>query len=54
MYVVVNSTSGGFQVVIRGTGPTAGVLVAAGSTALVVWNGTDFVVATTTVNGGIF
>jgi hypothetical protein len=29
--------------VIRGTGPTTGITVAAGDKALVAWNGTDFV-----------
>ncbi|RPJ31863.1 MAG: hypothetical protein EHM17_14840 [Verrucomicrobiaceae bacterium] len=43
LYVVINSTTGGFGVVIRGVGPTTGVTVANGKTAVVVWNGTDFV-----------
>ena len=42
-YVVVNITTGGFGVVIRGAGPTTGVTVAAGSIAFVAWNGSDFV-----------
>ena len=60
LYVVINSTTGGFGVVIRGVGPTTGVTVANGKTAVVVWNGTDFVevapaVATTATNlaGGV-
>lgn len=40
-YVVINSGTG--SVVIRGSGPTTGVTVAAGYKALVAWNGSDFV-----------
>lgn len=43
LYVVINSTTGGFGVKIVGVGPTTGVTVAAGKTAVVVWNGSDFV-----------
>ena len=60
IYVVVNSTTGGFGVKIVGAGPTTGVTVAAGKTAVVVWNGSDFVevapaTATTATNlaGGV-
>lgn len=42
-YVVINATSGSQSIVIRGTGPTTGVTVAAGKKSLVAWNGTDFV-----------
>ena len=40
-YVVINAGTG--SVVIRGSGPTAGVTVASGYKALVAWNGSDFV-----------
>ena len=60
LYVVINSTTGGFGVKIVGVGPTTGVTVAAGKTAVVVWNGSDFVevapaTATTATNlaGGV-
>lgn len=43
LYVVINNTTGGLGVVIRGVGPTTGVTVANGKTAVVVWNGSDFV-----------
>ena len=46
MYVVNNSTSGGYAVVIRGvTGPTTGVTVANGEKAIVFWSSVagDFV-----------
>lgn len=44
-YIVVNATTGGFSVVLRGVGPTAGVSVPAGKVMFVVWNGSDFVAA---------
>ena len=46
MYVVNNSTSGGFSITIRGTtGPTTGVTVANGEKAIVYWSSVagDFV-----------
>jgi len=44
-YVVINDTSGGFAVTVRGgpTSPTTGVSVAAGTRAIIAWNGSDFV-----------
>jgi len=47
-YAVINSTTGGFAVVVRGAGPTTGVSVPAGYASLVAWNGSDFVVVATT------
>jgi hypothetical protein len=43
IYAVVNNTTGGFAVKIVGVGPTTGVTVANGKTAIVIWNGADFV-----------
>lgn len=40
-YVVINAGTG--SVVIRGVGPTTGTTVSSGATALVAWNGSDFV-----------
>jgi len=52
-YVVVNAGTG--SIVVRGSGPTTGVTVAAGEKCLVAWNGSDFVkiasVAIATANG---
>jgi hypothetical protein len=44
-YVVINDTTGGFAVTVRGgpTSPTTGVSVAAGTRAILAWNGSDFV-----------
>jgi hypothetical protein len=40
-YIVINAGTG--SVVIRGSGPTAGVTIPSGTRALVAWNGSDFV-----------
>jgi hypothetical protein len=44
-YVVINDTTGGFAVTVRGgpSTPTTGVTVAAGTRAIIAWNGSDFV-----------
>jgi hypothetical protein len=44
-YVVINDTTGGFAVTVRGgpSSPTTGVTVAAGTRAIIAWNGSDFV-----------
>lgn len=47
IYTVINATTGGFSVVLRGTGPTTGITVLAGTVAQVAWNGTDFVLVGT-------
>ncbi len=43
LYTVINATTGGFSVVIRGAGPTTGVTVLNGQKVKVAWNGSDFV-----------
>jgi len=55
-YLVINGGTG--SIVIRGSGPTTGVTIPAGTRALVAWNGSDFVkvasnpaVLTTDVSG---
>jgi hypothetical protein len=40
-YLVINAGTG--SIVIRGSGPTTGVTIPAGTRALVAWNGSDFV-----------
>jgi hypothetical protein len=42
-YLVINATTGGFAVTLRGAGPTTGVSIAAGERAVCAWNGSDFV-----------
>ena len=41
-YVVYNQTSGGFSVKLAAPGPTTGVTILNGETAVVAWNGADF------------
>jgi hypothetical protein len=57
VYVIINATTGGFAVKIVGAGPTTGVTVANGKSAVVAWNGSDFVTVSTNdvasvANGG--
>jgi trimeric autotransporter adhesin len=40
-YLVINAGTG--SIVIRGSGPTTGVIIPSGTRALVAWNGSDFV-----------
>lgn len=47
-YIVINNTTGGFGVKIVGVGPTTGVTIANGTNAVVVWNGSDFEVVSST------
>ena len=42
-YVVQNQTTGGYAVKLVGAGPTTGITINNGETAVVAWNGTDFV-----------
>jgi hypothetical protein len=43
VYIVINATSGGYDVKLVGAGPTTGVTVANGKAAVLAWNGSDFV-----------
>ena len=43
IYTVINATTGGFSVKIVGVGPTTGVTILAGESALIAWNGSDFI-----------
>lgn len=43
MYTVINASGGTQSIVIRGVGPTTGVTIIKGESALVAWNGSDFV-----------
>jgi hypothetical protein len=48
-YIVINAGTG--TIVIRGAGPTTGVSVSANTTALVAWNGSDFVAISSSSGG---
>jgi hypothetical protein len=51
LYTVINATTGGFAVKLVGAGPTTGLTIPAGASALVAWNGSDFVeIGATTIN----
>ncbi|MEI8286387.1 MAG: hypothetical protein WCG15_03690 [Actinomycetes bacterium] len=52
-YIVINKTGSTQDIVIRGSGPTAGVTITAGNKALVAWNGVDFVQISTSTSSGI-
>lgn len=41
-YTVINATTGGYDVYIRGVGPTTGIAVPMGYAVQVAWNGSDF------------
>jgi len=43
IYTVINATTGGFSVKLVGAGPTTGVTIVAGESAICAWNGSDFV-----------
>ena len=43
IYTIINATTGGYSVKLVGVGPTTGVTVVAGESALVAWNGSDFI-----------
>jgi hypothetical protein len=54
MYVVINDTTGGFAVTVRGgpTSPTTGVTVAAGTRAIIAWDSSASVLDFVNVGGG--
>jgi hypothetical protein len=43
IYTVINATTGGFSVKLVGSGPTTGLTIPNGASAVVAWNGSDFV-----------
>jgi hypothetical protein len=59
IYTIINSTTGGFAVKIVGSGPTTGLTIPNGSSAVIAWNGSDFIevgsstVGNFTVNGNL-
>jgi hypothetical protein len=59
LYVVINATTGGYAVKLVGSGPTTGLTIPNGATALVAWNGSDFIevgastIGSRTINGAL-
>jgi hypothetical protein len=43
IYTVINASGGTQSIVFRGAGPTTGVTIVKGESAVVAWNGTDFI-----------
>jgi hypothetical protein len=54
IYTVINATTGGFSVKLVGAGPTTGVTIVAGESAVCAWNGSDFVKVSNTGGSGTF
>lgn len=48
VYCIINATTGGFGVKLVGVGPTTGVTIVNGTSAVVAWNGSDFVFVSST------
>jgi hypothetical protein len=46
-YVVINKSAGTQSIVVRGAGPTTGVMILKGEQAVVAWDGADFVKVST-------
>ena len=54
IYTVINASGGTQSIVIRGAGPTTGVTIIKGESAVVAWNGTDFIKVSNTGGAGSF
>lgn len=53
-YIVINQSSGSQSIVLRGAGPTSGITIVKGESAVCVWNGSDFIKAANTFGAGVF
>ena len=54
IYTVINASSGTQSIILAGVGPTTGVTIAKGESALVAWNGSDFIKISNTAGPGTF
>jgi hypothetical protein len=54
IYTVINASGGTQSIVFRGVGPTTGVTIVKGESAVVAWNGTDFIKVSNTSGAGVF
>ena len=54
IYTVINASGGTQSIVLRGAGPTSGVTIAKGESALCAWNGSDFIKISNTAGPGTF
>jgi hypothetical protein len=54
IYTVINASGGTQSIVFRGAGPTTGVTIVKGESAVVAWNGSDFIKVSSTGGAGTF
>ena len=54
IYTVINATTGGYSVKVVGAGPTTGVTIVAGESAVIAWNGSDFIKVSNTGGSASF
>ena len=54
IYTVINATTGGYSVKVVGVGPTTGVTIVAGESAVIAWNGSDFIKVSNTGGSSSF
>ena len=54
IYTVINASSGTQSIILAGVGPTTGVTIAKGESALCAWNGSDFIKISNTAGPGTF
>jgi hypothetical protein len=54
IYTVINASAGTQSIVLRGVGPTTGVTIIKGESALCAWNGSDFIKISNTSGAGTF
>ena len=53
-YIVINKSSSTQSIVLRGVGPTTGVTIIKGESAVCAWNGTDFIKVSNISGAGVF
>jgi hypothetical protein len=53
-YIVINESGGTQSIVFRGVGPTTGVTIVKGESAVVAWSGTDFIKVSNSSGSGAF
>ena len=54
IYTVINASSSTQSIILAGAGPTSGVTIAKGESALCAWNGSDFIKISNTAGPGTF
>jgi len=54
IYTVINASSSTQSIVLRGVGPTTGVTIVKGESAVCAWNGSDFIKISNTSGAGVF